>query len=91
MVILHLTYCFKRKGQLKGWLHVIPHWLHLSPHWLQMHFVLLLSWRPLLTDGLFLLQDAKFMDGITSVYQLSIQPRLSQIQQMVQGMCDWKG
>ncbi|XP_041360929.1 mRNA-capping enzyme-like [Gigantopelta aegis] len=36
-------------------------------------------------------KDAKFMDGITSVFQLTIQPRLSQIQQMVQSMCDWKG
>lgn len=36
-------------------------------------------------------KDAKFVDGVTSVRQVTDQPRLGNVQQRVQQMCDWKG
>ncbi|XP_046548823.1 mRNA-capping enzyme-like [Haliotis rubra] len=34
-------------------------------------------------------KDAKFMEGVSGVLHVTMQPRLSQIQQNVQRMCDW--
>ncbi|XP_058835362.1 mRNA-capping enzyme isoform X2 [Topomyia yanbarensis] len=38
----------------------------------------------------FVNKNAKFMDGIRGVTQVQDQPRLGQLQQLVQSMCDWK-
>ncbi|XP_060593527.1 mRNA-capping enzyme-like [Ruditapes philippinarum] len=35
--------------------------------------------------------NAKFVDGVTSVKQVTDQPLLGQVQQKVQEMCEWKG
>ena len=37
------------------------------------------------------LQNAKFVDGVVGVKQVSDQPRLGNVQAKVQEMCEWKG